>query len=120
MSNGENGTIPNAQIEVTNIHNNLEQTLISVTEDKLRLILIGYLNAIEKNNSWIAPAGILTTIVIVFTTSTFKEFGLPASAWQAVFFITGVISLGWLIKALLNLKLSTSVDDIIRKIKNES
>jgi hypothetical protein len=70
---------------------NVRQEFIVTTEDKLRLCLHAHLENVEKRKDWWTPAGlffaILTTLV---TTSTFKNIGLKATEWRALFIFTGV------------------------------
>lgn len=120
MTDDTKATFSEGQISVKNIHSNTEQTLISVTEDKLRLILNEYLELIESKKTWLAPFGILLTILVVLTTSEFKDFLISKYTWQAVFIMTGVLCIIWFIKTLKNILKSASVDDVVRKIKNES
>ena len=57
----------------------------------------------EKKRSWIAPSGILITLMTVYTTSTFKRaLGLsPDTWWCAIFIITGVATSLWLILSIV-------------------
>ncbi|MCB5288033.1 MAG: hypothetical protein LHW64_09540 [Candidatus Cloacimonetes bacterium] len=120
MSIAENVTFSEGQIPVTNIHSNTEQTLISVTEDKLRLILNEYLSFVESKKLWIAPLSVLLTIVVVLTTSDFKDFLIPKYTWQAIFLISAGLCLIWFFMTLKSIGQSVSVDDVVRKIKNEN
>lgn len=108
----------NAPIKV--VHSNLDQEIIQITEDKLRLVLNQHIAAAEQRKAWIAPLGILVAIVIVFSTSTFKDVFFKAPTWEAIFFIAGLLSLGWLIRTLWQAHNSPTVDSLVEKIKNRS
>ena len=78
--------------EDSNVTYNLGQNVIVTTEDKIRLCLTKHLQRIEQKNSWAVPLGILLTILIIFPTTTFKDFIVSAEVWQAIFIISGIIS----------------------------
>jgi hypothetical protein len=100
------------------VYSNLGQEIIITTEDKIRLCLIEHLSRMETRNAWIAPLGILLTIIIVFPTTTFREFlFLSADSWRAIFVIGGVIATAWLIKCVLQARASSSLADVVRDIK---
>ena len=115
-----NGSFTNIETPVKIIHSNLEQEVIQITEDKLRLSLNEYLVRIEKSKDWIAPFGILLTLLVTFETADFKEFFFSIETWKAVYLIATIGSIGWLIQALYSRLSSISVDDLISKIKDPS
>ncbi|NGZ68862.1 hypothetical protein G6Z92_18230 [Vibrio aestuarianus subsp. cardii] len=117
MSNG--GTYARKTVNISKTHTNIDQQLIQITEDRLKLILIEHTNYLNKKSEWVAPASILLTILVVFATTDFKQAIFSADTWHAIFFICGALSLGWLCKALYQLKVSKSVEDIIKRIKDE-
>jgi len=112
------GRYTETQIPVKIIHSNLDQEIIEVTEDKMRLVLNDHLKNIEQRKEWIAPLGLLIAIVTTFATSNFKDAFLSAKTWEAIFIISGLFSVSWLIKALKALFNSSTVDDIVAQIKN--
>lgn len=101
---------------------NTDQSLIHITEDKLRVILYEHK---EKNNqfySWTTPLGIFVSCLLATITSTFGDiWGIPASTWEAIFIICTVGTGIWFIYAgicaLCNIK-GRKIDDLIEKIKN--
>src|ERR1019366_2704997 len=83
---------------IVNTVSNLNKTEIRVTEDKVRIVLMEHFGSVENKKAWIAPAGILITIVATFSTADFKvAIGMDKAAWQAIFFLVGVISFLWLL-----------------------
>jgi hypothetical protein len=107
-------------INITEIHDNTSQELISITVDKLKLILIQYLACIKQNDSWQMPLSLIVTIVLVFCSAEFKPaFGLSADTWCAIFVISGFGCAVWFFVTLFRLKKSMSVDDVIGVIKNK-
>jgi hypothetical protein len=73
-------------------YKNVHQNFITITEDKMKLILIKYLNEIEDKKLWMAPFGIFITLLLIpLTTEKFKDaFSTAANA----FFIKEIISSG--------------------------
>ena len=100
------------------VYSNVSQEIIITTDDKIRLCLIDHLSKMEKKNGWVAPLGILLTIGIVFPTTTFREFlFLNPDVWKAIFVIGGILSFIWLIRAFIQSRQSTSLTDVVLKIK---
>jgi hypothetical protein len=111
-------------LEGSVIYTNLAQNIIHVTEDKTRLYLIEYRDAIKAQNDWIAPAGILITLIATLIVSDFKPFiGLEAGVWQALFIFFSFASLYLLVCALLNARKvrdKSNLESIILKLKEGS
>ncbi len=105
---------------IKSIHSNLDQVLINITEDKVRLVLNEHIKNVERKKDWIAPLSLLIAIVTTFATSTFKDAVFPASTWQAIFFIVGGISALWLLKAIWIALNASTIDDIVSQIKNQT
>ncbi|EJG1619284.1 hypothetical protein BT052_RS12580 [Vibrio parahaemolyticus] len=115
MSNS--GTYARKTVNITHTHTNIDQQLIQITEDRLKLILIEHTNHLNKKSEWIAPASILLTVLVVFATTDFKQAYFSADTWHAIFVMCGALSLGWLAKSLAYLRQSKNVEDIIKCIK---
>jgi hypothetical protein len=112
------GRFAQVQAPVKVVHSNLDQEIIQVTEDKLRLVLNEHVTQAEQRKAWIAPLSLLVAIVTIFATSNFKDAFFKAPTWEAIFFITGVLSAGWLALTALQAAKSPTVQDIVEKIKN--
>jgi len=112
------GSYNRKTVNVKQVYSNVEQQVIQITEDKLRLVLNEHISFLETKSSWISPFGILITLIVVFSTTEFKEAYFSPDTWKAVFIITTVITTFWLIKSLYKLTQARSVNDIISKIKN--
>lgn len=104
-------------VNVSEVHLNVDQEVIITTEDKIRICLSDYMKKMEKKRSWITPLAIFITIIIAFSTSTFKDIGLDASTWRAIFIIAGIISFGWLILSVREAKQSIKLEDIVSELK---
>ena len=90
MNAPNGGKLVDEQIPVTKIYDNRSSEVIKITVDKLRLIHVEYLRDMEKKKNWIAPLGILLTLIITFVTTDFKKAVFQASTWQA-FFIMAIV-----------------------------
>ena len=109
----------NAPVAV--VHSNLQQEIIQITDDKLRLALDDHIRRREDGKSWIGPFGIMMAVIIAFCTAEFKmAWGIPAAAWQAVFIGVGIASAGWLINCVIRFFRGPSIDDLMKRIKNLS
>jgi len=105
----------------SNYYHNLNQEFIFTTEDKIRLSLIKHLAKTEKRKAWITPLSIFITILIIFPTTTFNPFlSFSENTWEALFLISGVICFCWLIFSIWQAKTSSSLNDIIREIKEST
>ena len=105
--------------QVNEVHMNVSQNVIVITEDKPRLQLSNISKRMERKNLWIAPLGIFLAIILSFVTADFKDLFLKAATWQAVFIIAGVLSFVWFFWAILQYKNAEKIDDIIEKFKKQ-
>jgi len=118
MSTQNGGQFVRETVEVTAVHGNLTQEIIKITVDKLKLILQAHIKNMERKRDWIAPLGILASLLIVFPTTEFKPFaGLKADVWQAIFIIAVLANLAWFVKTLWVAYKAPSVEGVIEKIK---
>jgi hypothetical protein len=107
-------------VNVAEVHLNVSQELIITTEDKVRICLSEHLKRMEKKHGWIAPLGIFIAIVVTFVTSTFKDIGLDAATWRAIFILAGIISFGWLVWSVKEAWRSEKLEDIVGELKKGS
>jgi len=115
-----NGRFTQIQAPTKIVHSNLDQEIIQITEDRLRLVMKDHLEEIEDKRAWHTPLGVLIAIIAAFVTADFRDAYFKAETWQAVFLITGVLSLFWLIKTIFKAAKSPTIDDIVSKIKTRS
>jgi len=95
------------------------QVIIHITEDKLRLCLIENCSKMEKRRSWVAPFGIFVTILFTLVTSDFKDFGLSADTWRAIFVLTALISFIWFAYSCYQGRKSVKIEEIIHDLKEK-
>jgi hypothetical protein len=113
------GEIRSNQIEISTIHTNTELTLIQITEDKLRLELLGHLSRVEKKNRWQIPLGVLLALVPVVLTSEFKDvIGVSSATWRAFFMFAIAGSFFWLAVSIPRVWQPATLDGLVERIKN--
>lgn len=107
-------------VQVVDVHVNVDQEVIQITEDKLRLILKDHLDSIVQSGGWVAPFSVLVSIVATFCTAKFDTFiGLGPEFWRSTFSLIGIASLAWLIKVLRKDRKVLTLDEFINKVKNK-
>ena len=104
-------------VQESKLYLNVAQGVIVITEDKVRLCLLKHLSQLEARRGWIAPAGILLTIITTFATTTFRDFMLNSDTWKAIFIIAGLLVAAWLIKAIIVALRSPSIEDVVAEMK---
>jgi hypothetical protein len=114
------GALAKQMVQNSKVHFNVDQETIIITEDKIRLCMHQHLGRVEARREWIAPTGVLITLLIIFPTTTFKDFIFTAAVWTAIFVIATLITFAWLIRAIIRARRAPSVEDIVRVMKRES
>ena len=75
----------------------------------------------ERRNAWIAPAGILATLIVVFPTTSFQDFlGLSKEYWIAIFSVAAITTLVWLVVCLLRIQRSLTIEQIVDRLRTDS
>jgi len=94
------------------------QEIIVTTADKARLCLIEAMDRMERRRAWIAPAGILATLLVVFPTTTFQDFlGFSREYWKAAFSIVTLVTSLWLVKCIFDIRRSLSIDEVVNRLR---
>jgi hypothetical protein len=115
------GELIQETIQVEAVHSNLTAEVIKITSDKLKLILTQHLKNLESKKEWLTPFSLLITILIVFPTTTFKEFiSIKSTTWEAFFLMAIVLTFIWLVFAIIKAFKAKNVDDIITLIKSDT
>lgn len=89
---------------------NLATEILSITIDKVRLRTRDFIDQREARNSWQTPAGILVSLVASLVASDFKDLLFPAATWLALFSLSALACLVWLIASFRNLLRYRNVD----------
>ena len=110
-------------VNVEKVHINVSEEVIIVTEDKLRLCLIKYLQNLGKKRAWISPLGIFLTIIVALGTTTFRDIvigenmSISANTWQAIFIIASILSFGWLCFSIAQALKTKKIEDVVKELK---
>jgi len=108
-------------VDVNAVHSNVEQEVIEITSDKLKIILSCHVDSLASRKEWHTPLSMLLTIIVVLCTTTFKPFaGFSADTWSAVFIISAGLNTLWLINTLRKLKQNITIDDVLNAAKNKA
>ena len=108
-------------VDVNVVHSNVDQEVIEITSDKLRLILNEHLQTIYSRDRWQAPLGILITIIVVLSTSDFKPtLGMSKDTLTAIFIMSAVLCVLWLAKSIFSMAKAKTVDDTLDAAKNKT
>ncbi|MCK4814175.1 hypothetical protein KA005_00270 [bacterium] len=102
-------------------HNNVDQSLITITEDKVEIILRDHLKQVESKESWKTPLGIFASLLVIpITTEQFKNaFSISAQSWRVLVYAGIIVSFVWLVRCVFNFykNRKISIDCIIRAMK---
>lgn len=102
-------------------HNNVDQNLITITEDKTDLILRDYLRKIEEKKSWTTPLGMfLSLILIPISTEKYKDaFSIPSLAWKTIIYLAIIATLVWCLHSFYKCykNRTISIKNIIQAMK---
>ena len=99
---------------------NLPQDVITTTEDKVRLTLGDYLKKTEKKKGWLPPMGLTISFTLTLMMSAFKDWGLSADVWKALFILGDIAFFIWLVRAVIESFRSVKIDDVIAALKKHS
>lgn len=106
------------RIRVSAVHDNLDQEVIQVTCDGLKIRLTEHLQNVESRRSWIAPAGIVATTLAALCTTEFKDvLGLTKATWQAIFVMAFLAGTAWLAVTLIKRRKAETIDDVIDSLR---
>ncbi len=126
-TNQQNATFENQDEQsrfVSKRMSNVKSDLIEITHDKLENILMKHLKNLDIRKSWITPFSILLTALITKLTADFKDaLGIPKTIWEAFFLlilIGSTIWLVWRIVVIVRCWDSSSLDFLIKQVKNQS
>jgi hypothetical protein len=108
------------RVQVSTVYQQVEQTVIITTDDKVRLCLNRHLEKMGRRQEWIAPFGLLLTIILTLVTVDFKSVVLSKDTWLAIFVIAAVLSALWLVSSLRHLSKASSIDEVIEDLVRPS
>jgi hypothetical protein len=98
----------------------LPQDVIATTEDKVRLTLADYLKKTEKKKGWLTPMGLMISFTLTLMMSAFKDWGISADTWKALFILGDIAFFIWLVYSVIESFRSVKIDDVITELKKHS
>lgn len=101
---------------------NVNQTVISITEDKLENILLKNQDVIKAKIAWSTPVAMFCTCIVALVTSSFKKFIFVPEVWTAIFAIASICTFIWsviLVIRAIKVRKKGDVDSLISIIKKE-
>lgn len=115
------GDLITEKIEIKAVHSNLSTEVIKITLDKLKLVLTLHLSNLEKRKEWWTPLSLVIAILIIFSTTEFKDsFSIKATTWEAFFMMFLLSMFVWLILSGWKAYKTKSITDIINLIKSDN
>jgi hypothetical protein len=91
--------------------------MVIIKYDTLRFILYTFLQKAVKTNDWIAPLGMLASLLLTVIVSDFKDrLGLSAVHWETIVYTAIVASILWLIYALRQSIKAPRFESILQEI----
>jgi hypothetical protein len=102
---------------------NVRTDVIEITHDKLENLLRKFYERHALRLSWFNPLSLGIGVALTLSTAEFKAqaLALDGATWKAIFVITLVVSVVWLVFNLIQLARGwneSSLDSLIDKIKN--
>jgi len=120
---GNREAMAEALLKGAKVYQNLDQDIVIITTTRLKLFLLQHKSLLASNTSWIAPAGILLSLLVALISTDFKRaFGLSPDTWKALFLFFSAFALIWLIINLVRVFLNSrkgGVDALIDMIKTK-
>lgn len=106
------------KVQVGGVHPNLEQEVILVTEDKVRLCLNDNFERAAKSKQWLAVLGMVASLVLTLTTENFQNFlWLSGQEWRGVVILALVLSVLWFVVSIRWAFGAPTIEDIVAELK---
>lgn len=86
------------------LYQNVDQNVILVSEDRLKLNLINHKKHYRSKSAWQTPFGLsLSTLATLITAKFESGLGIAAATWNALFWITFFGFTFWMVWELISL-----------------
>jgi hypothetical protein len=108
---------------ITQVHRNVDQTVIVINEDRARLILKDLADSLARNRNWGTPMGLSVGFVMSLATADFKPIaGLSADTVTGIVIVLAVATIGWTLvagaRALFTASRDALVDTTIERMED--
>lgn len=109
------------KVQVTGVHPNVEQEVILVTEDKVRLCLNANFQRAARSKQWMTVAGMIVTLILTLSTAQFRDFGgLASQEWRGVTIAALFICVAWFGISIRWAARAPTIEAIVRELKEGS
>lgn len=106
------------------VQTNISQEIIVVSADKAKLCLIHYKDILKSQTDWMAPAGILISLVTSLFATDFKNFlGIQAEVWRAIYILLSIVTSIWFLITLSRAYKNRNkgdIEELIKMLKNSN
>lgn len=111
-------------LEIGEYDVNINQNLITVTEDKVQLCLNKNLQRIGGKR-WLHPLSLLSSLLLALATSEFDKLAWVSSELlRAIFIVSSLITAGWLIWEIMSSgkvkEMPQAIQDIFNDLRGQS
>lgn len=103
------------------VHQNVRQELVFTTVDKIKLCLIEHRNHLAGRTEWVAPLGLLISLVTTLVAATFQPVGLAPATWEALYILAAIgafVWTAWLIARAIRAWRAGGLDALLDRITN--
>jgi len=109
------------KVQVKGVHPNVEQEVILITEDKVRLCLNENFHRAARSKQWATVSGMILTLLLTLTTAQFRDFGgLSSQEWRGVMIAALVLSIAWFAVTVRWAAKSPTIETIVEELKEGS
>ncbi|MBM4307393.1 MAG: hypothetical protein FJ123_11745 [Deltaproteobacteria bacterium] len=108
-------------LERSIVHKNIGQEFIVTTTDKIKLSLLEHRDILKAKIDWIAPTGILITLIATLAATNFtRSLGLAPEVWKDLFIACTILDSLWLFHSIyrvIKFRRKGSVESLIQDLK---
>lgn len=107
-----------SKMEARQVYNLNDSEKFIVSESVLRNHLRDFHEEMGKSRDFLTPLALVLSIGLSLVTSDFQESArLPAATWEAGYWMTLILSIGWLAVSLYRRKRPITVDIMVTRMK---
>jgi hypothetical protein len=109
------------KVQVAGVHPNVQQEVILITEDKVRLCLNANFQRAARSRQWVTVGGMILTFLLTLTTAEFRDFaGLRSQEWRGVMIAALALACCWFLVSLRWAMRVPTIDQIVFELKEGS
>lgn len=102
------------------VHKSLDQEVVVTTVDKVRLCLLENQECLKTRREWVTPLSLFLTLLASLFATEFKDFGLAAPVWEAIFVLGAAASAVWFLIGAVSAwrnRTAGGVEQIVEELK---